>query len=213
MTTFDRDNPARVLVADDHPVVRKGMAFIVEDAPELQCIGQADGVESAIAAWQAHGPDIGIFDLRMTDGDAISAITRIRTFDAQARILVISSYDSDEEVYRVMKSGARGYLLKDDEPETIVNAIRTVLAGRSYLAPHLAGKLASRISENDLSEREMEILTMVAEGRSNATIAKDLGISTSTIKFHLNNVYSKLGVSSRTSAVALAAKRGLLTIG
>ncbi len=213
MATYTRDNPARVIVADDHPVVRKGMAFIVEDTPELQCIAQADGVESAIDAWQEHEPDLGVFDLRMADGDAIGAITRIRKFDQAARIIVISSYDSDEEVYRVMKSGARGYLLKDDQPETIVNAIRTVLSGRTYLAPTLAGKLASRISENDLSDRELEILTMVADGRSNATIAKDLGISTSTIKFHLNNVYSKLGVTSRTSAVALAAKRGLLTIG
>lgn len=204
--------PAAVLVADDHPVVRAGLVSIIDDAHDLTCIGQAGGVEAAVASWAELRPDVGVFDLRMADGDAIGAITRIRREDATARVLVISSYDSDEEVYRVMKSGARGYLLKDDEPQVIVEAIRTVLGGRTWLAPHLAHKLAARIGEDELSQRETEILTLVAEGKSNAVIAKQLHISASTIKFHLNNVYAKLGVNSRTSAVAVAARRGIITI-
>ena len=212
MANYNRNNPARLLVADDHPVVRAGMVAIIEDEDDLCCLAQADGVEAAVEAWRADTPDLGLFDLRMADGDAISAITRIRKFDERARILVISSYDSDEEVYRVMKSGARGYLLKDDEPAVIVQAVRTALNGRTYLAPHLAGKLASRIGEEELSDRETEILALVAAGQSNSSIARQLNISLSTIKFHLNNVYSKLGVTSRTSAVAVAARRGIITI-
>ncbi|MEM1432497.1 MAG: response regulator transcription factor [Pseudomonadota bacterium] len=204
--------PARVLIADDHPVVRAGMGAIIDDEADLHCVAQATGVESAIEAWHSQQPDLGIFDLRMADGDAISAITRIRRADGAAKILVISSYDSEEEVYRVMRSGARGYLLKDDEPEVIVGAVRAVLAGKTYLAPHLAGKLATRIGEDELSQRETQILQLVAAGKTNPAIAKALNISTSTIKFHLNNVYSKLGVSSRTSAVAAGTRRGIISI-
>lgn len=206
------NTPSTVLVADDHPVVRAGMAAIIEDDAQLTCIDTVDSVESAVSAWDRLTPDVGMFDLRMADGDAISAITRIRQAHPSARILVISSYDSEEEVYRVMRAGARGYLLKDDEPEVIVAAIKSVLQGRTYLAPHLAGKLASRIGENDLSARETEILTLVAGGSSNAAIAEQLNISTSTIKFHLNNIYTKLDVRSRTSAVAVATRRGIISI-
>ncbi|MEM9304056.1 MAG: response regulator transcription factor [Pseudomonadota bacterium] len=204
--------PARVLVADDHPVVREGMAAIIDGAFGLTCRAQAEGVEDAIETWRRHEPDVGLFDLRMPDGDAVSAITRIRQFDPQARIVVISSFDTDEEIYRVMKAGARGYLLKDDRPDTIVDALRRVLQGQTYLAPDLAGKLASRLGNEGLSDRETEILTRVAEGQSNAVIAREIHISTSTIKFHLNNIYGKLGVSSRTSAVAVAVKRGIINI-
>ncbi len=203
---------ARILVADDHPVFRAGMATIIEATRELSCIAQVEGVEQAVAAWRDDPPDLGVFDLRMADGDAVSAITRIRQFDGAARILVISTFDNDEEIYRVIKSGARGYLLKDDKPDTIVTAIRTVLRGQTYLAPHLVSKLASRVGEEELSEREIQILVLVAKGYKNARVAKTLNITESTIKFHLNNVYSKLGVSSRTSAVAIAARRGIISL-
>ena len=203
---------ARILVADDHPVVREGLVRIIDGHDRLSCIAQADGVETAIAAWQEHRPDLGLFDLRMADGDGVSAITRIRKDQPDARIIIISSFDTDEEVYRVMKAGARGYLLKDDRPETILDAMLVVLQGRTYLAPELAAKLASRIGEQTLSDRETEILSRVAEGRSNAAIAGDLHISLSTIKFHLNNIYAKLGVTSRTKAVAVAVKRGVISI-
>lgn len=206
------ETEVRILIADDHPVFRAGMATIIEATRELRCSAQVEGVEQAVAAWRADAPDLGVFDLRMTDGDAVSAITRIRQFDARARILVISTFDNDEEIYRVIKSGARGYLLKDDKPDTIVSAIRTVLRGQTYLAPHLVSKLASRVGEEELSEREVQILALVAKGYRNARVAKTLNITESTIKFHLNNVYSKLGVSSRTSAVAIAARRGIISL-
>ena len=210
MSVVDKD--VSVLIADDHPVVREGMAAIIDGRDGLSCVGQAEGVESVIEAWTRLSPDIGLFDLRMADGDAVSAITRIRKSDPTAKIIVVSSFDSDEEVYRVIKAGARGYLLKDSEPTAIVDAIRDVIAGRTHLAAHLADKLASRVGETDLSAREIEILSLAAAGRKNAAIADELNISPSTIKFHLNNVYSKLGVSSRTAAIAAAVKRGIISI-
>lgn len=193
-------------------MVLAGVSAIFDGTADLRVVAQAPGVEAAVQAWEQWRPSVGLFDLRMADGDAVGAITRIRSFDPGAAILVMSSYDNDEEVYRVIKSGARGYILKDDEPEFIVGAIRTVLAGKTYLAPHVAGKLATRISENTLSEREAQILTLVAEGRSNDDIARTLHISASTIKYHLRNAYAKLGVSSRTAAVSAAAKRGIITM-
>lgn len=208
----ETDSRRRVLVADDHPIVREGMVAIVESTHDLTCVTQADGVEAAVEKWAEHRPDVGLFDLRMADGDAVSAITRIRKDFPDARVLVISSYDTDEEVYRVIKSGAKGYLLKDDKPEVILSAIRMVLQGQTYLAPHLATKLASRVSEDSLSDREVEILSLVAAGRNNNKIASELNITASTIKFHLNNIYAKLAVESRTAAVATAVKRGIISI-
>ncbi len=203
---------SRILVADDHPIVRQGMVKLVTEANDLECIAEVDGVEEAVDTWSKEMPDLGIFDLRMADGDAVGAITRIKSFDPTARILVVSTFDGEEEVFRVMKAGAMGYMLKSSQPREILDAVKTVLDGRRYLPGQLAVKLADRVSSDNLSQRETEILTLVANGQSNAALAKSLGIATSTVKFHLNNIYYKLGVSSRTGAIAVAAKRGIIAI-
>ncbi|MEL7042528.1 MAG: response regulator transcription factor [Pseudomonadota bacterium] len=203
---------ASILVADDHPVVREGLVAILNSIKDFHCVGQASCVEEAIDAWQSLKPDIGLFDLRMPDGDAVSAITRIKKSDAEARILVVSSFNGEEEIYRVMRAGARGYMLKDSEPNAIVDAVRAVLAGRRYLPTALSDKLADRVGASGLSPREIEMLTLAANGQSNSSMAKELGISGSTVKFHLNNAYSKLGVSSRTAAITHAVKRGIISI-
>ena len=206
------DSTIRVLVADDHPVVRQGLAAIVDSAHDMTCAGQAGGVEEIVSCWDTVCPDVGVFDLRMADGDAVSAITRIRQNDADAKVLVVSSFDGDEEVYRVIKAGARGYLLKDSEPEVILDAVRAIKAGRRYLPVELSSKLADRVVTTDLSQREVEILSAAASGHSNAAIGEQLGVSISTVKFHLNNAYSKLGVSSRTAAISTAVKRGIIVL-
>ena len=203
---------ATILVVDDHPVVREGLVAVLKSVAEFECVGQAGCVEEAIEAWHDLTPDIGLFDLRMPDGDAVSAISRIKRNDPEARILVVSSFDGEEEVYRVMRAGARGYMLKDSAPNVIVDAVRTVLAGRRYLPSALSDKLADRVGASDLSPREIEMLTLAASGHSNSAMAKALGISESTVKFHLNNAYSKLGVSSRTAAISLAVKRGIISL-
>lgn len=201
-----------VLVADDHPVVRQGLAAIIDGAHDMACVGQAGGVEEIVACWDDIAPNVGLFDLRMADGDAVSAITRIRLNDPGAKVLVVSSFDGDEEVYRVIKAGARGYLLKDSEPDVILDAIRAIDAGRRYLPVELSAKLVDRVVTTDLSQREVEILQAAASGRSNALIGEELGVSISTVKFHLNNAYSKLGVTSRTAAISTAIKRGIIAL-
>ncbi|MEM0952630.1 MAG: response regulator transcription factor [Pseudomonadota bacterium] len=200
----------RVIVADDHPIVREGISAIVHAQPGFSCVGMAESVATAVECWKTHQPDLGLFDLRMGDGDAIDAISKILEFDRMARIIVISSFDGDEEVYRALKAGARGYLLKDSSPEKIVSAMRNVLSGRRSLESDLADKLADRISAQDLSSREKEILGLAAQGMKNADIAGSLHVTQSTVKFHLNNAYGKLGVSSRTEAISLAHKRGII---
>lgn len=208
----DTENSISVLVADDHPVVRQGLAAIIDSANGLACAGQASGVEEVVACWSDIAPDVGVFDLRMADGDAVSAITRIRAEDPEAKVLVVSSFDGDEEVYRVIKAGARGYLLKDSEPEVIIDAVRAIHAGRRYLPVELSEKLADRVVTTDLSPREIEMLSAAASGYSNSEISERFGVSLSTVKFHLNNAYSKLGVSSRTAAISLAVKRGIIVL-
>lgn len=202
-----------VIVADDHPVVRAGLSKIIDGAHDMACCYQARGVEDVISAWSEHSPDLGIFDLRMGDGDAVSAITRIRARSPDARILVVSSFDGEEEIYRVIKSGARGYLLKASRPEVILEALRTLHSGKRYLPAELSHKLADRVVTTDLSHREIDILQSAAHGNSNAQIADQLCVSVSTVKFHLANAFTKLGVASRTAAVSLAVKRGIITLG
>ena len=202
----------KILVADDHPIVREGLAAVFAGTNDYVCVGLASGVEDAIEQWFLLNPDIGVFDLRMADGDAVGAISRIKAQDPNARILVVSSFDGEEEVYRVMKAGARGYMLKDSEPEKIIDAVRKIHAGRRYLPAHLADKMMERVSMSDLSPREIEVLQLAAGGQSNARMADDIGVSKSTIKFHLNNAYSKLGVSTRTAAISTAVKRGIIIL-
>lgn len=202
-----------VMVADDHPIVREGLSKIIETAHDMSCCYKASGVEDAVAAWSEHQPDVGVFDLRMADGDAVGAITRIRKDYPDARILVVSSFDGEEEIYRVIKAGARGYLLKASRPDIIVDAVRAVYAGRRYLPPELSGKLADRVVASNLSQREIDILQAAARGFSNAQIADRQCVSVSTVKFHLANAFTKLGVNSRTAAISLAAKRGIIQIG
>ncbi|MEM1050899.1 MAG: response regulator transcription factor [Pseudomonadota bacterium] len=206
------DSSISILVADDHPVVRQGLAAIIDSAHDMRCVGQAGGVEEIVSCWCEIKPDVGLFDLRMADGDAVSAITRVRHSDPDAKVLVVSSFDGDEEVYRVIKAGARGYLLKDSEPEVIQDAIRAIKAGRRYMPVELSAKLADRVVTTDLSQREVEILRAAASGQSNALIGQQLDVSLSTVKFHLNNAYSKLGVSSRTAAISIAVKRGIIVL-
>jgi two-component system, NarL family, response regulator len=203
----------RILLADDHEVVREGLAAILRRREIFDVVGEVcDGVE-AVAAWRELKPDITLCDLRMPNMDGVATITAIRALDANARIIILTTYDSDEDIYQGLRAGAKGYLLKDTPRDQIVEAIVAVNSGRTYIPSLVGEKLATRVVTDQLTDKETAILRFVAAGLSNKEIARELDISEGTVKFHTNAIYSKLGVTSRTEAVAVAAKRGLIKIG
>jgi two-component system NarL family response regulator len=200
----------RVLIADDHAVVRRGLAAIINLEDDVQVIGEVgDGIE-AVASWRQLRPDVTLMDLRMPGMEGVEAIDRIRKEDPSAAIIVLTTFDHDEDIYAGLRAGAKAYLLKDVQPEELFRCIRAVHAGEAYLQPKLAAKLAQRVQDEPLTEREAQILKLLAEGKSNRAIASSLSISESTVKSHLKTLFVKLDVTSRAEAIALAAKRGLV---
>jgi two-component system, NarL family, response regulator len=202
----------RIIVADDHAVVRQGLATIVKNHPGFALLGEAKDGNEAVALWSQHRPDLGLFDLRMPNMDAVAAIEAIRLVEPEARIIILTTYDGDEDIFRALRAGAKGYMLKDATLEQITACIEAVHAGRAYIPPPIAEKLAHRVSFDTLSERERTVLNNMAQGLANKEIAIEMDIALATVKFHVNNLMSKLGVSSRTEAIAIAAKRGLIRL-
>jgi two-component system, NarL family, response regulator len=202
-------HPIRILVVDDHPVVRQGLVGMLEEVPDLTVVGQACNGREAIEFFRQQQPDVTLMDLRMPEMDGVAAISAICAEFHQAQIVVLSTYDSDEDIYRGLRSGAKGYLLKDAEPEELLAAIRTVYSGKQYIPPDVGAKLAERMMSPQLSDRELEVLRLMAKGKSNHEISEELCIAQRTVKFHINNIFSKLGVGDRTGAVIIALERGI----
>ena len=202
----------RVLIADDHAVVREGLVAILNRQDDLIVVGEATNGREALEQWRKHRPDITLMDLRMPEMSGVAAIDAIRAEDDQALIIILTTYDSDEDVYRAMRAGAKAYVLKDAHREELLECIRCVCRGQMFVSPEVATKLASRISEEELTNRELEILTLLAEGKSNKLIARELNISEGTVKTHVKSILEKLDATSRTEAVAVAARRGLITL-
>jgi DNA-binding NarL/FixJ family response regulator len=208
----NHSNIIRVLVADDHPVVAQGLVALLECEADITVVGQAyDGCQ-AVEQFHQHQPDVTLMDLRMPQMDGVAAITAICTLVDDARIIVLTTYDSDEDIYRGLRAGAKGYLLKDAEPDELLVAIRTVHSGKKYIPPDIGAKLAERVSSPQLSARELEVLRLMVSGKSTQEISAALSIAESTVKFHVNNILSKLGVSDRTQAIVAALKRGIVSI-
>ena len=199
----------RVLVVEDHPVVRHGIIAILSQAEDIDVIAEAENGLEAIDQFQIHQPDITLMDLRMPHLEGVETITRIRTHTPQAQIIILTTYDTDEDIYRGLQAGARGYILKDTTAIELINAIRTVHGGKRYIPSEVALKLADRFDDSDLTERELEVLQLLSKGNSNQEIATALTISEGTVKFHINNILSKLGAKDRTQAVIMALKKGL----
>ena len=207
------DNPSlpiRILVAEDHTVVRDGIVAILKQEPDMQIVGDTSDGQQAIELWQRHRPDICLMDLRMPIVNGVSAIERIRAIEPTANIIVLTTYDGDEDIYRAMRAGAKSYLLKDVRREELFQCIRSVHAGRSYLLPSVAAKLAERLASEDLTPREREVLQLLAQGRSNKLSGAELSISEVTVKSHVQALFRKLNVLSRTEAIAVAERKGLL---
>jgi DNA-binding NarL/FixJ family response regulator len=204
----------RVLVVDDHPVVREGLVAVLGDQPDFVVAGSAGSAEEALALAARERPDVVLLDLELPGLDGVEAIPRLLEASPEVRVLVFTAYDTDERVVGAIRAGAGGYLLKGASVEEIARAIRTVRGGGSYLEPRVATALLTEVRtprrETALTERERAVLRLVADGLPTKQIARSLGISERTVKFHVTSIFRKLGADNRAQAVALAAERQLL---
>jgi DNA-binding NarL/FixJ family response regulator len=203
---------ARVLVVDDHLLVRRGVAEIINHEPDLHVIAEASNGEEAVAAFESHRPDITLLDLRMPIMEGVEAVRRIRERDPQAKVVVLTTYDTDDDISRALKAGAKAYILKDISADALIACIHDVLAGKTYLAPSAAAKLAEGLSHVQLTPRELSALRLMADGKTNKEIGNTLGIAERTVKTHLGHLFEKLGVTTRTEALKIAARRGLVRL-
>jgi len=203
-------SPSSVLIVDDHALLRTGVANIINHEPDLQVVAEASNGLEAVDAFERHRPDVTLLDLRMPVMEGVEAVRRIRERDPHAKVIVLTTYDTDEDISRALKAGAKAYILKDIAANALIACIHDVLNGKTYLAPAAAAKLAERITKVQLTPRELATLRSMAQGRSNKEVASELGISERTVKTHLGHLFQKLGVTSRTEAVRVATHRGLV---
>jgi two-component system NarL family response regulator len=202
----------RVLVAEDHNMVRQGLVALLNVVEGMEVVAEAaDGLE-AIEQFRKHQPHITLMDLRMPRLGGVEAIERLRAEFSQARFIVLTTYDGDEDIYRALKAGARAYVLKGMSKEELVGIIRMVHAGKSHIPPAIAERLAERMGAEDLTPREFDVLEQIVRGQSNKEIAALLKVSEATVKTHINNLLGKLGVSDRTQAATAAIQRGIVPL-
>jgi DNA-binding NarL/FixJ family response regulator len=202
----------RVLIADDHVTVLEGLASIIGRQPDMTVVAEADNGRVAVELWNKHQPDVGLMDLRMPELDGERAIEEIRRKDSSAKIIVLTTYDTDNEIARAIKAGARAYLLKDARREELLDCIRRVSRGEMCSPAPLVAKLAATVSSESLTGREVNVLELLAKGWSNKEIGANLCISETTVKSHLRSVFAKLNVLSRTEAITVANRRGLIRL-
>jgi len=203
---------ATVLLVDDHALLRTGVANIINQEPDLHVIAEAANGAEGVDAFRAHRPDVTLLDLRMPVMEGVEAVRHIRDIDSQARVIVLTTYDADEDIARALQAGAKAYVLKDISADALIACIHDVLAGKTYVAPAVAAKLAERVTRIQLTPRELATLRLMADGKANKEIAVALGISERTVKTHLGHLFEKLGVTSRTEAVKIATRRGLVRL-
>jgi DNA-binding NarL/FixJ family response regulator len=211
-TAFVPVAPARVLVVDDHALLRTGVANIINQESDLRVVAEASNGLEAVAAYERHRPDVTLLDLRMPVMEGVEAVRQIRERDPNAKVIVLTTHDTDEDISRALKAGAKAYVLKDISADGLIGCIHDVLAGKTYLAPAAAAKLAEGVTRVQLTPRELSTLRLIADGRSNKEIASELHISERTVKTHLGHLFDKLGVTSRTEAVKIATRRGLVRL-
>jgi DNA-binding NarL/FixJ family response regulator len=202
----------RVFSVDDHPLLREGIAAIIDNQADMLVVAQAANAKDAIEQYRKHRPDVTLMDLRLPDMSGIEAMIAIRNEFSDARIIMLTTFEGDVEIKRALEAGARGYLLKSMPPKELVEVIRQVHAGKKRIPPQLAAQLAEHMSDEALTEREVEVLGQVAGGNRNRDIAERLFISEETVKVHIKHIMEKLGASDRTQAVAIGIRRGIIQL-
>jgi len=212
MQGLDNAGRIRILTVDDHPLLREGVASMINAEPDMQIVAEADSGAEAIKQFRSHRPDVTLMDLQMPGMNGVDAIKAIRDEFDDARIIVLTTYTGDVQVLQALKAGAAGYLLKSALRTELLNAIRAVHIGQRHVSASIASEIAQHVGEVALSERELEVLRKVAAGNSNKQVAAQLGISEDTAKAHMKNILSKLNANDRTHAVTIAVKRGIIDI-
>ena len=202
--------PIHILLADDHPPLRKGLALILDNEDDMTVVAEAGNGQEAVALFRQHQPDVALVDLQMPQLNGVETIAAIRVEFPNARLIILTTYDGDEDIYQGLRAGAMAYLLKDTDCDEIIATIRAVHAGQQRLPSAVGVKLFERLNTSELTDREQQVLQLLAVGKSNQEIAAEFGITASTVKFHINNILSKLNVSDRTQAVVKALRRGLV---
>lgn len=202
----------RIMIVEDHFVVRVGLAAIINSQPDMITVAEAGNGRQAVELYEQHKPDVTLMDLRIPGLNGIEAITTIIEKSPRARIIVLSTYGGDEDIFRALQAGARAYLLKDVKGQDLLATIRAVHAGQRPLTPEIASRLAERIHRTELSPRELEILKLIAKGRANKEIATSLAISEGTVRVHASNIFAKLGCNDRAQAVAEAFQHGIIYV-
>lgn len=200
----------RVYCVDDHPLMREGIAAVIRNEPDMQLVAEASTGQEAIQGFREHRPDVTLMDVRMPDMGGIDALLAIRTEFADARVIMLTTFEGDAEIQRALQAGAQGYMLKSMPRKQLVDMIRKVHAGKKQIPPEIAAQLAEHIGEETLSKREVEVLQKLAGGNRNSDIATLLFISEETVKGHIKHIMEKLGASDRTEAVAIGIRRGLI---
>jgi DNA-binding NarL/FixJ family response regulator len=202
----------RVICADDHPLVRKGIALILGNEADMALVGEAGNGRDAVELFRQQQPDVALMDLRMPELDGINAVKQIREEFPDARIIALTSFDGDQDIYRALEAGVRGYLLKESVHTEVLSAIRAVHAGKRLISQEASERLSAFSQNESLTPKEVEVLSLVAQGLSNKEIAAKLGKAAGTVKIHVQNILEKLGASDRTHAVTIATQRGIIHV-
>ncbi len=202
----------RILSVEDHPVFREGLSSIISSQPDMVLVAQATNAVEAVAEFRRHRPDVTLMDLRLPGADGTDALIAIRGEFSQARIIILSTADTDGEIKRAMRAGASAYLFKSTPKDEMLRVIRSVHAGKRHVPPEVASRLAEHFGDDDPTERELEVLRLIRDGYRNKQIADQLAIAETTVNFHIKNLVDQLGANDRTHAVTIAVRRGLLPI-
>ena len=209
---MNTQNLIRILTVDDHPLLRKGIAALVNAEPDMKLVAEASNGQQAIEAFRSHRPDVTLMDLQMPVVDGLDALHAIRREFPEARVIVLTTYSGDTQVLRALRAGARGYILKGNVHEELLHSIRAVHSGQKRIPPDVAAELAEHSIDDALTEREIDVLNLIGAGNGNKQIADKLSISEATVKARVTNILSKLGANDRAHAVTIGLKRGIITL-